>query len=78
MFEFAKLLLFISFGYSLIAFYEAPLPGIGVSFSNLITDQAHYFQSVLEARSFDNIYRALRRAVQTTSSSRTPGRFWRT
>ena len=27
-----------------------------MSFSNLITDQAHYFQSVLEARAFDNIY----------------------
>ena len=37
MFDFAKLLLFISFGYALIAFYESPLPGIGVSFSNLIT-----------------------------------------
>src|SRR6187402_1364908 len=57
MFDFAKLLLFISFGYSLIAFYESPLPGIGVSFSNLVTDQAGYFQSVLEARAFDNIYR---------------------
>ena len=30
MFEFAKLLMLISFGYSFIAFYEAPLPGIGV------------------------------------------------
>jgi type IV secretory pathway VirB6-like protein len=57
MFDFAKLLLFVSFGYALIAFYEAPLPGIGVSFSNLITDQTHYFMSVLEARAFDNIYR---------------------
>ena len=57
MFEFAKLLMLISFGYSFIAFYEAPLPGIGVSFSNLITDQTAYFQSVLEARAFDNLYR---------------------
>jgi hypothetical protein len=56
LFDFAKLLLFISFGYALITFYETPLPGIGVSFSNLITDQAYYFQSVLEARAFDNIY----------------------
>src|SRR3979409_1209937 len=56
LFDFAKLLLFVSFGYGLIAFYESPLPGIGVSFSNLITDQAFYFQSVLEARAFDNIY----------------------
>jgi hypothetical protein len=57
MFDFAKLLMFVSFGYALIAFYEAPIPGIGVSFSNLITDQAGHFQSVLEARAFDNIYR---------------------
>src|SRR3954468_22388436 len=49
MFDFAKLLMFISFGYALIAFYESPLPGIGVSFSNLITDQTSHFQSVLEA-----------------------------
>jgi hypothetical protein len=59
MFDFAKLLLFVSFGYALIVFYEAPLPGIGVSFSNLITDQAGYFQSVLQARAFDNVYRHL-------------------
>ena len=26
MFEFAKLLLFISFGYALIAYYESPIP----------------------------------------------------
>src|SRR5688572_8688278 len=57
MFEFAKLLMTVAFGYSFITFYEAPLPGIGVSFINLITDQSHYFQSLLEARSFDNIYR---------------------
>jgi hypothetical protein len=57
MFEFAKLLMLISFGYAFIAFYESPIPGIGVSFSNLITDQTGYFQSVLEARAFDNVYR---------------------
>src|SRR5438105_9767452 len=56
LFDFAKVLLFIAFGYALITFYEAPLPGIGVSFSNLITDQTASFQSVLEARAFDNIY----------------------
>jgi hypothetical protein len=59
MFEFAKTLLFVSFGYALITFYESPLPGIGVSFSNLITDQTFYFQSVLEARAFDNLYQHL-------------------
>src|SRR5437016_755434 len=53
LFEFAKLLLFISFGYALIAFYESPIPGIGVSFSHLITDQAHEFANILDARSLE-------------------------
>jgi hypothetical protein len=56
MFGFARLLLFVSFGYSLIAFYEAPIPGIGVSFSNLITDQAHLFANILDARSLELVF----------------------
>jgi len=67
-FNFAKLLLFISFGYALIAFYESPIPGIGVSFSNLITDQAHNFANVLDARSleltFDHLDELWQRFVQ--------------
>lgn len=53
LFGFAKLLLFISFGYALIAYYESPLPGIGVSFTNLITDQTHEFANILDARSLE-------------------------
>src|SRR6266540_1040239 len=56
MFHFAKLLLFISFGYALIAFYESPIPGIGVSFSNLVTDQAHVFANILDARSLELVF----------------------
>src|SRR5688572_24809565 len=56
MFEFAKLLLFISFGYALIAFYETPIPGVGVSFSNLVTDQAHVFANILDARSLELVF----------------------
>ena len=56
MFEFAKLLLYISFGYSLIAFYESPIPGIGVSFTNLVTDQAHVFANILDARSLELVF----------------------
>ena len=56
LFEFAKLLLFISFGYALIAFYESPIPGIGVSFSNLITDQAQAFANILDARSLELVF----------------------
>src|SRR5437762_7160983 len=32
MFGFAKLLLYIAFGYAIVACYESPIPGIGVSF----------------------------------------------
>jgi len=67
-FNFAKLLLFISFGYALIAFYESPIPGVGVSFSNLITDQAHNFANMLDARSleltFDHLDELWQRFVQ--------------
>jgi hypothetical protein len=56
MFEFAKLLLFVSFGYALIAYYESPIPGIGVSFSNLVTDQAHVFANILDARSLELVF----------------------
>jgi hypothetical protein len=59
MFGFAKLLVFVSFGYSLIAFYEAPVPGIGVSFSNLITDQTHHFANILDARSLEMMFQHL-------------------
>jgi hypothetical protein len=50
---------FVSFGYALIAFYEAPLPGIGISFSNLITDQTHYFANILDARSLEMMFEHL-------------------
>jgi hypothetical protein len=56
MFGFARLLLTVSFGYALIAFYESPIPGINVSFSNLITDQAHMLANILDARSVEQVY----------------------
>ena len=77
MFDFAKLLMFVSFGYALITYYEAPLPGIGVSFSNLITDQAHYFQSVWRPER-STTSTAISTNSETTSCSPTPGPFWPT
>jgi hypothetical protein len=59
MFAFAKLLLLVSFGYAMIAFYESPIPGIGSSFSNLITDQGAYLASMLSARSVQNAQEGL-------------------
>jgi TrbL/VirB6 plasmid conjugal transfer protein len=54
MFSFAKLLLVIAFGYAMIAYYESPIPGIGSSFSNLITDQAAYLARILSAQSIQD------------------------
>jgi hypothetical protein len=59
LFEFAKTLLFISLGYALITFYEAPIPGIGVSFSNLVTDQTAYFANTLDASAVGQVYEHL-------------------
>lgn len=59
LFDFAKLLLFIAFGYALITYYAAPIPGFGVSFSNLITDQTHEFANILDARSLELTYQHL-------------------
>src|SRR6516162_5026717 len=40
LYGFARLLLLIAFGDAMIAYYASPIPGIGSSFSSLITDQA--------------------------------------
>ncbi|MGH7487585.1 MAG: type IV secretion system protein, partial [bacterium] len=59
MFSFAKLLLIISFGYAMIAYYESPIPGIGSSFSNLITDQAVYLARIISGQSVQNAQQTL-------------------
>jgi hypothetical protein len=59
MYGFAKLLLFISFGYAMIAFYASPIPGIGSSFSGLVTDQATYLARLISARSIQNAQESL-------------------
>lgn len=58
-FGFAKLVLLISFAYSMITFYESPIPGFGTSFSNLITDQTGYLASILSARSIQDAQQTL-------------------
>src|SRR5437867_2421614 len=37
--HFAQLLLTIAFGFAMITYYSQPLPGIGISFHSLITNQ---------------------------------------
>ena len=59
MYGFAKLLLFISFGYAMIAYYASPIPGIGSSFSGLVTEQATYLARLISARSIQNAQESL-------------------
>jgi hypothetical protein len=40
--NFASLLLTISFGFAMVNYYSTPIPGVGKSFHNLITDEAQY------------------------------------
>jgi len=40
--NFASLLLTIAFGFAMVNYYSTPIPGIGSSFHNLITDEAQF------------------------------------
>jgi hypothetical protein len=40
--NFAALLLTISFGFAMVNYYSTPIPGIGTSFHNLVTDEAQF------------------------------------
>src|SRR5580765_7614929 len=47
--QFAGLLLTIAFGFTMITYYRAPIPGIGISFTQLLTDQPIFLARLLEA-----------------------------
>src|ERR1700730_4875236 len=40
--HFASLLLTISFGFAMVNYYSNPIPGVGTSFHNLITDESQF------------------------------------
>jgi hypothetical protein len=40
--NFAALLLTISFGFAMVNYYSTPIPGVGSSFHNLITDESQF------------------------------------
>jgi len=59
MYRFAKLVLFIAFGDAMVVYYATPIPGLGRSFSTLITDQAAYLASLIGARSIQDAQQSL-------------------
>src|ERR1700687_5017527 len=46
--QFAGLLITIAFGFTMITYYRAPIPGLGVSFTQLLTDQPIFLARQLE------------------------------
>ena len=47
--QFATLLLTVAFGFTMITYYRTPIPGIGISFTQLLTDQPMFLARQLEA-----------------------------
>src|SRR6202023_244779 len=46
--QFATLILTIAFGFTMITYYRAPIPGLGLSFTQLLTDQPIFLARELE------------------------------
>jgi TrbL/VirB6 plasmid conjugal transfer protein len=46
--NFASLLLTISFGFAMINYYSTPIPVVGTSFHNLVTDEAQFLSSRID------------------------------
>jgi hypothetical protein len=47
--SFATLILTIAFGFTMITYYRAPIPGLGISFTQLLTDQPIFLARQIEA-----------------------------
>jgi hypothetical protein len=46
--DFASLLLTISFGFAMVNYYSTPIPGIGTSFHNLVTNEAQFLSGQID------------------------------
>ena len=53
--NFASLLLTISFGFAMVNYYSMPIPGVGTSFHNLITDEAQFLSSRIDQAQLQNV-----------------------
>src|ERR1700691_832177 len=46
--HFASLLLTISFGFAMVNYYSTPIPGVGTSFHNLVTNEAQFLSTQID------------------------------
>src|SRR5262249_6082248 len=51
----ASLLLTIAFGFAMVNYYSTPIPGIGVSFHNLVTDEAQFLANKINQTELQTI-----------------------
>jgi hypothetical protein len=71
--RFADLLLVISFGLGMLTYYSAPLPGVGLSFSEIITREALDLSGQIESDQTQQIADAVTKAEEQLGSP--PGIF---
>src|SRR5260370_2290163 len=50
-----SLVLTISFGFAMVNYYNTPIPGVGTSFHNLITDEAQFLSSRIAQAQLQNV-----------------------
>ena len=53
--QFASLVLSISFGYAMITYYSSPIPGFGVDFHHLVTDETQYLSNTISLNMIDTL-----------------------
>jgi len=57
--HFASLLLTISFGFAMVHYYSAPIPGVGTSFHNLVTDEAQFLSGQIDQAQLQMVIQGL-------------------
>jgi hypothetical protein len=62
--NFADLILLISFGFGMLTYYSTPLPGIGYSFSDLITQEAISLSAQIQADNTQQIVDSINKAEE--------------
>ena len=73
--RFASLLMQISFTFAMLTYYRAPLPGIGISFHKLITDQGANLAAQIQTQSTDDIASMLASVYETMEAPSGPSIF---
>jgi TrbL/VirB6 plasmid conjugal transfer protein len=53
--NFASLLLTISFGFAMVNYYSTPIPVVGTSFHNLVTDEAQFLSRRIDEAQLQNV-----------------------